>query len=93
METHSLKNLIPEKRYRVGEIVQHMGFGRQTLHNYTMLGLVTPVARTRGGHRLYSEDVFGTLARIEEMKTRGMKLLEIRDILQREESVPERGVP
>ncbi|MHC4660985.1 MAG: helix-turn-helix domain-containing protein [Planctomycetota bacterium] len=80
----SLKDLVPEKRYRAGEIVQHVGFGRQTLHNYTMLGLITPVARTAGGHRLYSENVFGVLARIEEMKTRGMKLLEIREALQKE---------
>jgi DNA-binding transcriptional MerR regulator len=84
MDAMSLKNLVPEKRYRVGEIVQHVGFGRQTLHNYTMLGLITPVARTTGGHRLYSESVFGVLARIEEMKARGMKLLEIRDVLQEE---------
>ncbi|TET32125.1 MAG: MerR family transcriptional regulator [Planctomycetota bacterium] len=88
----SPKSLVPEKRFRIGEIVQHLGIGRQTLHNYTMLGLIEPVARTRGGHRLYNEDVFKRLARIDEMKTRGMKLLEIRDAFQAEDRSSERSV-
>jgi DNA-binding transcriptional MerR regulator len=81
MNEETATRLVPEKRFRVGEIVEHMGIGRQTLHNYTMLGLISPVERTRGGHRLYGEGVFTRLARIEQMKARGMKLLEIRDAL------------
>ena len=81
------KTLVPEKRYKVGEIVEHLGIGRQTLHNYTMIGLIEPVERTRGGHRLFSEKVFARLAQIELMKEKGMTLLEIKDLLLRNESV------
>ena len=69
--------LPPPKLYRVGEIVEHTGLSRQTVHSYTVLGLITEVARTPGGQRLYSADVFGRLAEIEGMKER-MTLEEIR---------------
>ena len=58
----------PPKRYRVGEIAQHAGLTRQTLHNYTRWGLIEAVAWTDGGHRLYDESVFARLAQIIAMK-------------------------
>jgi len=57
-----------------------------------MLGLIEPVARTHGGHRLYTEEVFERLARIDEMKTSGMKLLEIRDVLQSRDPASKRSI-
>ena len=58
----------PPKRYRVGEVVQHTGLTRQTLHNYTRWGLIEEVAWTDGGHRLYDETVFARLAKIKALK-------------------------
>jgi DNA-binding transcriptional MerR regulator len=58
----------PPKRYKVGEIMRHTGLSRQTIHNYTMLGLITPVERTESGHRLYDESVFDRIRLIEVMK-------------------------
>ena len=68
------------KLFRIGEVMRYSGLSRQTVHNYTVLGLITERERTAGGHRLYAEDVFHRLERIKELrKTR--TLSEIRRIL------------
>lgn len=71
---------IPAKLYRIGELVKHTPFSRQTLHNYTIMGLIREAEWTEGGHRLYHESVFerlGQILTLKETKT----LSEIRDIL------------
>ena len=73
----------PVKRYRIGEVTRFSGLSRQTVHNYTIMGLITEDEWTEGGHRLYDESVFETLAQIEELK-RTMSLREIREKLGRE---------
>ncbi len=80
-----LKNFQPVKHYRIGEVVKFSGLSRQTVHNYTIMGLIREIDRTDGGHRLYPEAVFGVLARIEEMK-RSMTLREIREKLMEEQA-------
>ncbi len=75
---------IPAKRYRIGEIVRCSPFSRQTLHNYTIMGLIHEAEWTEGGHRLYDETVFQRLSRIEELR-KTKSLAEIRRILREEE--------
>ena len=75
----------PQKLYRAGEIIEHTGISRQTLHTYTLLGLITEERSTRAGHRLYSEAVFGRLHRIQGMKRRNKTLRQIRQTLDEEE--------
>ena len=58
----------PRKLYRIGEVTQYTGLSRQTVHNYTTMGLICESEWTAGGHRLYDESVFEQLARIEELK-------------------------
>lgn len=48
----------PIKLYRIGEVVKHTPFSRQTIHNYTIMGLIQESEWTDGGHRLYDETVF-----------------------------------
>ena len=74
----------PPKRYKVGEIMRHTGLSRQTIHNYTMLGLITPLERTEAGHRLYDETVFDRIRRIEMLKIH-RTLGEIREMLDKED--------
>ncbi len=74
----------PRKLYRIGEIMRHTGISRQTLHNYTVRGLITEAARTDGNHRLYDEWVFDRLERIQALKER-KTLAEIRAFLTNEE--------
>ena len=76
---------IPTKLYRIGELVHHSGFSRQTIHNYTIMGLIREQQWTEGGHRLYDESVFGRLSTIFELK-KTKTLWEVRQILSKEET-------
>ncbi len=71
----------PPKLYKIGEVMQYTGLSRQTIHNYTMLGLITEEARTPSGHRLYGEGVFERLRRIQELKAHA-SLREVRERLE-----------
>ncbi|UCD51479.1 MAG: MerR family transcriptional regulator [Phycisphaerales bacterium] len=75
---------VPAKRYRIGELVRYSPFSRQTIHNYTIMGLIREAEWTEGGHRLYDETVFDRLSRIMELKE-SMSLTEIRRVLNEEE--------
>ena len=75
----------PEKLFRIGEVIRHSGLSRQTIHNYTMLGLIEERTRTEAGHRLYGEEVFGILGRIQDLKKQGRTLKEIKRILREPE--------
>ena len=82
-----VKNLIfqaPVKLYRIGELVRYSPFSRQTIHNYTIMGLIREVQWTEGGHRLYDESVFERLSRIIELK-KTKTLWEIRQLLTKGE--------
>ena len=69
---------IPQKLYRIGEIVEYTGLSRQTVHNYTIMGLITEARRSAGGHRLYDETVFDRLNIVEELKKQKKTMREIR---------------
>jgi DNA-binding transcriptional MerR regulator len=75
---------VPAKRYRIGELVRYSPFSRQTIHNYTIMGLIREAEWTEGGHRLYDESVFERLSRIIELK-KTKSLHEIRRILTDED--------
>jgi len=71
---------IPVKLYRIGEVVRYTPFTRQTIHNYTTMGLIQEIDWTEGGHRLYDESVFERLKVILELR-KTKSLVEIRKIL------------
>jgi DNA-binding transcriptional MerR regulator len=74
---------VPTKLFRIGEIVQNTPFTRQTIHNYTTMGLIQESDWTKGGHRLYDESVFERLWYIQELhKTK--TLSQIRSLLNKE---------
>lgn len=71
---------VPLKLFKIGEVMRYSGLSRQTIHNYTMMGLITEEERTDSGHRLYGEEVFERLRKIESLKaTKTLK--EIRELL------------
>ncbi len=75
---------IPAKLYRIGELVNYTPFSRQTIHNYTIMGLIREAKWTEGGHRLYDETVFERLSEI--MRLRKTKTLsEINAIFRKKE--------
>ena len=71
--------MMPVKLFRIGEVMNYSGLSRQTVHNYTILGLIREVDRSQGGHRLYGEDVFERIRLIEDLK-KSKTLKEIRRI-------------
>ena len=60
--------IAPTKLYRIGELVRYTPFSRQTIHNYTTMGLIHESSWTEGGHRLYDVSVFEQLSRILELR-------------------------
>lgn len=74
-----------QKLYRIGEVMEHSRLSRQTIHNYTVWGLITEARRTRGNHRLYAESVFPRLERILELK-QSCSIAEIRERLAAEDA-------
>jgi DNA-binding transcriptional MerR regulator len=74
---------IPTKLYRIGEIIRFTPFSRQTIHNYTIMGLIREAQWTEGGHRLYAESVFERLSQISELK-KTKTLDEIKQLLSQQ---------
>jgi DNA-binding transcriptional MerR regulator len=74
----------PRPLYRASEIAAYFGLSRQTIHNYTTMGLITEEDRTEGNHRLYDESVFSALARIQRLKATH-RLQDIRRLLEADE--------
>jgi len=75
---------IPAKQYRIGDLVNYTPFSRQTIHNYTIMGLISEAGWTDGGHRLYDESVFERLSKIIQLR-KTKTLTEIKRILDKEE--------
>ena len=76
---------VPVKLYRIGEVVRFTCLSRQTIHNYTTMGLIREASWTDGGHRLYDESVFKRLANILELR-QSRTLGQIKQMLKKEES-------
>ena len=87
MQTETINRTfqIPIKLYRIGELVRYTPFSRQTIHNYTIMGLIQEAQWTEGGHRLYDESVFKRLSKIIELK-KTKTLSQIRQILVSQET-------
>jgi hypothetical protein len=77
---------IPPKLYRIGDMVAYSGVSRQTIHNYTIMGLIRESDWTHGGHRLYDEAAFERLDRIAELRGQRRSMDYIRDYLVRRDA-------
>jgi len=82
--SEKLRSNPPLKRFKIGEVVQYSGLSRQTVHNYTIMGLIQEQGWTEGGHRFYDESVFSRLALIDELKNT-QTLREILTLLNQEQ--------
>ncbi|TFG85991.1 MAG: MerR family transcriptional regulator, partial [Gemmatimonadales bacterium] len=74
---------IPAKQYRIGELVDYAGVSRQTIHNYTAMGLLHERGWSRGGHRLYDESAFSRVDQILRMRQQRKSMQEIREFFWR----------
>ena len=73
-----------EKLFKIGEVMQYSGLSRQTIHNYTLAGLITEAKRTVSGHRLYDESVFDRLEQIKVLQTKNYTLYQIKKLLEQQ---------
>ena len=62
--------------------MQYSGLSRQTIHNYTLAGLILEARRTPSGHRLYDESVFDRLEQIKVLQSKNYTLFQIKKILE-----------
>lgn len=75
-----------KESFTVEEVVKQLGVTPRTLHYYEEVGLVTPAARTAGGHRLYDDVSVEKLRRVLRLKdSLGYSLQEIKAILDQEQ--------
>ncbi|MBI4972117.1 MAG: MerR family transcriptional regulator [Candidatus Omnitrophica bacterium] len=71
----------PVKYYKMGEVMEATKLSRQTIHNYTVAGLISEAKRTPKGHRLYNEDVFDRLEKIKILQNKNYTLSQIKKLL------------
>ncbi len=73
-----------DSTWRIGELACAAGLTVRTLHYYDQLGLLSPVARTEGGHRCYTGGDVRRLHRIVALRSLGFSLEEIGALLDGE---------
>jgi DNA-binding transcriptional MerR regulator len=71
-----------QQELNVGEVARRTGLTVRTLHHYDELGLVSPSARSSGGHRLYTQPDLARLQAVTSLKQLGFSLAEISTLLE-----------
>jgi len=74
-----------EKLYKIGELIEDTGISRQTIHNYTVAGLIHESRRTLSGHRLYDEATFDRLEEIKTLQSKNYTLTQIKKIPEQQD--------
>lgn len=72
--------------YLPHEFAKRAGVTIRALHHYDRLGLLKPSGRTAAGYRVYSDRDFARLEQIVALKFIGFSLLQIREILRRQDT-------
>lgn len=65
------------RTWRIGELAAIAGVTVRTLHHYEQVGLITPLEREEGAHRLYDAAAVEQLYRIRALRSFGLSLQEI----------------
>ncbi|GIP50038.1 Nodulation protein NolA [compost metagenome] len=77
------------KRYwKVGDLAKLTGLTVRTLRFYDQIGLLSPLAATESGHRLYDDEDLSRLFRIVSLKELGLSLDEVKAALTGREIDP-----
>ena len=65
----------------IGEVADQSGVSARMLRHYDRIGLVSPTGRTSGGYRQYSPEDVRRLFHVEGLRSLGLSLQEIADVL------------
>lgn len=68
----------------IKEVTKQTGITVRTMRYYHKIGLLHPAGKTEGGHRLYGENEIKKLQEIQFLKTLGLSLQEIKEMLSDE---------
>ena len=71
---------------KIGDLAKLTGKTVRALHFYEEKGILSPVARTEGGFRLYSADSVSRVGLIDKLQSIGMTLPDIQAVLTRFEN-------
>jgi DNA-binding transcriptional MerR regulator len=79
--------------YTPAEAAERSGFSIDTLRYYEREGILSPVSRTAGGHRAYTDDDLGRLEFLACLRETGMPIAQLRrygELADDPTTVPER---
>lgn len=65
----------------IGEVAQRSGMSTRMLRHYDRIGLVCPSERTSGGYREYSESDMRRLFHVEALRSLGLSLAQVTDVI------------
>jgi DNA-binding transcriptional MerR regulator len=68
-------------RMRIGDLTQRAGVTPRTVRYYESIGLLPPGEREGHGQHYYNEETLARLRKIDQLKTLGLSLDEIRDVI------------
>src|SRR5690242_19301659 len=66
----------------IGAAAEALGLSQDTLRYYEKIGLIPRAAKSRGGHRLYSEHDLARLRFVQRAQGVGFSLVEIKKLLR-----------
>jgi DNA-binding transcriptional MerR regulator len=69
------------ERLRIGEVAKLVGVTLKTVRHYEKVGLLEAPERSEAGYRLYSADDLLRLHRIKRLRSLGLSLKQVRDVL------------
>jgi DNA-binding transcriptional MerR regulator len=69
------------ERYFIGDIAKKFGLNPRTLRYYESIGILPKAGRTEGGYRVYGERAVERLEFVLKAKALGLKLDEIKKII------------
>ncbi len=72
----------------IGEVAKRSGISSRMLRHYDRMGVVSPSERTAGGYRHYTEDDVRRLFHVEGLRSLGLTLKQIAEVLDRPDFVP-----
>lgn len=66
----------------IGEVAAQSGVSARMLRHYDSIGLVSPSGRTHGGYRQYEDDDLRRLFHVEGLRSLGLTLQEVVEVLE-----------
>ncbi|MFC9872986.1 MerR family transcriptional regulator [Nocardia salmonicida] len=72
----------------IGEVARRSGVSTRMLRHYDSLGLVRPTGRTVGGYRQYSDADIRSIFHVESLRSLGLSLREIAQVLADQSFTP-----